>query len=214
MTINRQALVILALFVLVSTPGVAQEDSPTLIKPFLYDKLLIETPAITPAEFDPRAIKGRDSILRTIDRNVHHGTLLGTDAESEAERIRRQFVGNWKLLTFESRGEDGDLRLRPMAGRIMYDEDGNMAAQLMPEAEPDDRGRRRYITYFGRFSIDATESKITHHVEASIFDRWVGTDLVRHYAFEESESGMGRLTLSVFEGETETTRLVWERLGE
>lgn len=207
-------ILLLAAFALMPTLAAAQADKTDLQKPFLYDKLIGPEQTVIPARgkspFDEHLVPINIKHKENLEREV----FLVANTNPEVEKIRQQFVGNWKLLFFSSRRGGGELVSRPMTGRIMYDRDGNMAAQLMPEIEPDDIGRRgRYVAYFGKFSIDTEKSEVTHHVEGSNFDHWVNTDLVRRYAIEINESAPDRLTLSLWDG-GENIRLVWERLSK
>jgi hypothetical protein len=118
-----------------------------------------------------------------------------------------QFTGNWELVTYEIRNRDGALEARGMTGRIMYDAHGNMAAQLMPANTPEGPTVEGYIAYFATYTIDESKTSVTHHVRGSNIARWVGTDLVRYYAFED-----GMLTLTLRQNDTVTGRLVWKRL--
>ena len=104
-------------------------------------------------------------------------------------------------------------------GRIMYDMHGNMAAQLsrsdrdklspMPSEAERATAYSGFLAYYGRYTIDAANSRVTHHVEGSTNPNWPGTDLVRYYAFSPDGS---RLMLSVKNAEGRTTgTLTWER---
>jgi hypothetical protein len=104
-------------------------------------------------------------------------------------------------------------------GRIMYDAQGNMAAQLMRASRPThsttptDAERSAsygsYVAYYGRYDLDPATSKVTHHVAGALNPNWVKTDLVRYWAFLPD----GRLTLSIRNAEGRTTgTLVWEKI--
>jgi hypothetical protein len=122
------------------------------------------------------------------------------------------FIGTWELISFESRNrETNELTPRPMEGRISYDPDGNMAAQLMPlfEAAPDQRRNERYMAYYGTVDIDPNAKSVTHHVSGSNLYGWMGTDLVRYYDTDDE----GRLVLVLKNNEGKiTTRLIWKKL--
>ena len=115
-----------------------------------------------------------------------------------------RFVGTWKLLSFHTYPTDGDLVNREMSGQIYYDAAGNMAAQLMPDAETEERVTPGYVAYFGTYTIDDKAGTVTHSVSGSNFSRWVNTDLVRHFDFAN-----GQLTLSLKEDGRTTGALVW-----
>jgi Lipocalin-like domain len=139
-----------------------------------------------------------------------------------------RFAGTWRLLSCETRDSNGVVKFpfgnRP-AGQLMYDASGDMSAQLMKEnrarlatrdpVRATDAELRDafdgYIAYFGSYSVDEVKQAITHHVRGASFPNWVGVDLVRSYAFDES----GRLILSTppieMGGESVEYVLVWER---
>lgn len=127
-----------------------------------------------------------------------------------ADSVKEKFVGNWKLVSYEIRREDGTTTEWPMVGRLYYDGDGNMAAQLMPLSDEPETPNRRYFAYFGTYEIDVVKGTVAHHVEASVTASWVGTDLVRAYSFDGDQL---RLSLTNGSG-TSTNTLTWIRVGE
>ena len=136
------------------------------------------------------------------------------------------FVGVWKLVSFERRMADGEIT-HPLgdkpAGRLTYDAMGHMTAQLMNPDRPQFRkalsglGSSKeksaayygYTAYYGAYSVNEKDHVVIHHVEASLYPNWIGSEQRRLYEF----SG-GRLTLRAVNGMggpgTES-RLVWER---
>ena len=104
----------------------------------------------------------------------------------------------------------------------MYDAAGQMAAQLMqsgrkPLSTPPIETERAaayagYVSYFGRYTVDPSNSTVTHHVEGSTNPNWVSTptNLVRSYAFSADGN---RLMLSVKNAAGRVTgTLTWERI--
>ena len=151
--------------------------------------------------------------------------LLGAGAleAQPAADVQRQLVGNWRLVSFENFDEKGAARPSAfMGGRIMYDAAGQMAAQLThssrkPLNTPPTEAERAaaysgYLSYFGRYSVDASAKTVTHHVEGSTNPNWVSTptNLVRSYAFSADGT---RLMLSVKNAAGRVTgTLTWERI--
>jgi hypothetical protein len=131
------------------------------------------------------------------------------------------FIGAWRLVSFTS--FDADSRApRPGAydtGIIIYDASGRMTAQLMHSSNRADRAPsttddraaayRRYLGYWGPFTVDTATGVVVHHVEGSSNPSWVGSKQIRHFSFAEEGT---RLTLSVKSGDRVTSTLVWERL--
>jgi hypothetical protein len=138
---------------------------------------------------------------------------------------RNPLLGTWRLLSWENRSADGDVThpLGPGAvGYLTYTADGYMFVVLMRAgraafgaddllAGSDDElaaAAASYISYAGTYELRATT--VVHHVRASLFPNWVGTDQERLVEWDG-----GRLILStvptVFGGRRQTARLVWER---
>ena len=142
---------------------------------------------------------------------------------------RADFVGSWKLVSYELRASDGRAE-QPFggapAGRLMYDAHGRMAGQCMDPRRPKfacsnaARGSHkevraaftRYIAYYGSYTLDARAGTVTHHVEGCLYPNWVGTDLVRKAEF--SGKRMTLRTPPIQTGSREVVgTLVWEREG-
>ena len=136
------------------------------------------------------------------------------------------FVGTWGLIDYRLIRADGAVR-KPwgehVAGLLIYSPEGFMSATLMaavrrkvahPEtpASTADMSHRsaRCIAYAGRFTADA--ETIIHHVEVSLFSRWVGLPQVRYY-----DVTADRLVLKTPPiprlGKHLVGQLTWERLA-
>ena len=149
------------------------------------------------------------------------GLLVAASAQPSASDVQQRIVGNWRLVSFVNVDEKGASRPGAYdAGRIMYDAQGHMAAQLMRAGRtrlstPSTEAERAtaysgFLAYYGRYAIDLANSRITHHVEGSTNPNWVDTDLVRYYAFSSDDT---RLVLSLKNAEGRVTgTLTWERL--
>jgi hypothetical protein len=125
------------------------------------------------------------------------------------------FVGAWKLIAqVESRdGHESFPRGEHPTGLLIYLADGTMSVQLMRT----DRGiftdlgslqtaLEEYLGYYGRYTVDEAAGVVVHHVEGSSYPRWIGTDQVRRYHFEDN-----RLILSA-EGQGVRRVLTWVRV--
>lgn len=133
------------------------------------------------------------------------------------------FLGAWTLLSYELRLPSGAV-LQPMGdrpiGRILYQSNGQMSAQVMNPAtarfgyaDPDaaapheaDRAWRDYAGYWGTFTVDPAAGVVVHRVEGAWFPNWKGQEQVRSYRFSGN-----RLILEADSPEWHAT-LVWERL--
>ena len=145
------------------------------------------------------------------------GVALAAPGSSQPAPFK-QFIGSWELIGFTEYSRDGKELTRPMVGRLIYDDTGGVAAQLMPtdrtpappEASSEERwlANRRYISYFGSWSLTPKEQRVTHSVEGSLLQRWLGLDLHRYYDFPAEN--VLRLSLKR-EGRVIST-LTWRRL--
>jgi len=126
-----------------------------------------------------------------------------TGAQTPARDTSR-FVGTWRLVSDTT------------TGMMIYDNLGNMAAQVMPNrvrrkyaaAEPTPEEAKDaitgYLAYFGTYTVDEQTRIVTHHRKANINPNQVGDDVVRAYVFESND----RLVLTPAGS---TNKIVWER---
>jgi len=141
-------------------------------------------------------------------------------AQQRTGSAKDRLIGAWGLVSFVSFDATG--ASRPGAydlGRIVYDASGQMSAHLMhssnkADASPatdTDRSAafRRYLGYYGPFTVDELTGIVIHHVLGSSNPSWVGSNQVRY--FNLSEDG-NTLTLSVKNQTRVTSTLVWERI--
>ncbi len=155
------------------------------------------------------------------------GVWLASAQEPKKFAVRKpsdEFVGAWRLISFDRRTAAGALTY-PLGehpvGRLTYDAVGRMSAQLMQPDRPrftaNDTARtgsaeekiaayEGYTAYYGTYTVNDADRTVVHHVEASLYPNWVGSDMPRKYEFSGD-----RLTLRVVNGKGES-RLVWERV--
>jgi catechol 1,2-dioxygenase len=150
------------------------------------------------------------------------GSALAVPAQPhpDAARLKQQLIGSYKLITYVSYDENGTATKLPYAdGQIYYDAAGRMSAQLMREGRArlstpqSSEGERAaayssFVSYYGRYTIDADKRAVTHHVEGSMSPNAVGAQLVRYFEF--SPDGKS-LFLSVKNGERVMGKLQWDR---
>ena len=144
---------------------------------------------------------------------------LWAQQRPSAEQVKQRLIGSYKLVSYTSFDQNGVATKLPYSvGQISYDAANRMSAQLVrddrpttaPRSEPERAAAySSYISYFGRYEIDAENSIVTHHVEGSISPTMVGTGMPRHY--ELTPDG-ATLFLSVKNGDRVTGRLQWDRL--
>lgn len=136
--------------------------------------------------------------------------------------MKQQFVGTWNLVSYEVRSPSGELSHpygNNFTGRLSYDADGHMTAQMMrrdqpkfasdiqANATPDEMATawRGYIGYFGTYTIDEKGRAVIHHIDGSWFPNQAGTSLTRYFTFQD-----GRLILEA-ESPAGRAKIVWER---
>lgn len=99
--------------------------------------------------------------------------------------MRQRLIGNWALVSYESVSADGTTRhpFGEAAGRLAYDEHGQMAGQVM---RPGRHGAdaHGYIAYFGTYDVNAAGDIVTHHVEGALNPSWVGGEQKRRFRFD------------------------------
>ncbi len=147
-------------------------------------------------------------------------TLMASVVTTSAQRsVTSRFIGNYKLIKFESFDDKGTSRPGAYdAGRIMYDGAGQMAAQLMrtnrPKENPTTDTQRvaayqSYFAYYGGYTVDEAKGMVVHHLQGSTNPSSTGADFIRYYKF--SDDGKF-LTLSVKNQQGQVTGvLTWER---
>lgn len=134
---------------------------------------------------------------------------------ADAASVPGQFVGDWELVSFVSFRENGEAVDNDYIGRIVYDEHGNMSAVGMPRslveraAASGDELPRAGFAYFSTYDVHPEDGRVVHHVIGSPMNpRWVNTDLVRYFEFED---GLLKLSLRDEQGRV-TGTLTWRRL--
>ena len=139
------------------------------------------------------------------------------------------FAGAWKLISSEMRTSAGQVHYplgEDCQGRIIFDAEGNFAAQLMRPGRQafasgdivrgtDAEIREAYqgfVAFWSKITVDETKKEATYEVEGSLFPNWIGHSNLRYYEFEGN-----RLTLKtppfVMAEQELTGVLIWERIG-
>lgn len=137
-----------------------------------------------------------------------------------------EFIGTWKLVSYEVRRADGHVTYpwgNSPQGRLIYTGDGYVSVAMMGSdrkafasteikhgtEEEKVAAVDSYISYSGTYEVKG--SKVIHHVEISLFPNWVGKEQVRNFAFDGR-----RLMLSTDpakgDEKRKTGHLIWERV--
>lgn len=143
----------------------------------------------------------------------------GTDSSPTA-----QFIGSWELISYQLSLPSGAV-LEPFSdhpvGRILYQKNGEMSAQLMrpassPFTSPDplqatpeesDRAWRNYIGYWGKFRVDSEARTVVHYIEGGWFPNWIGQEQIRSFRFDRD-----RLVLEA-DSPAWHAKLVWRKIN-
>jgi hypothetical protein len=140
--------------------------------------------------------------------------------------VLNQFVGTWKLISFEFKSSDNQSTYplgQDAVGYLIYSEVGYMSVALMKaERTPFVSGDIRastleekihaadtYFSYCGRYEIQ--ENKIIHHVEVSSFPNLVGTDQERLFQFEDNNLILSTPPFLV-DDKLQTSLVIWKRV--
>ena len=142
--------------------------------------------------------------------------------ESTVAAAAEQFLGGWSLVRIERRDPDGELLAPPIEDRmgyLIYGPSGHMGVTIMPPERERYAGDEptageaftalsTYTSYFGKFTVDAAEGFVTHHLEGSLNPGGAGSDYQRFYRFSENS-----LILQPPVGDDGVkAELTWERL--
>lgn len=136
-------------------------------------------------------------------------------------------VGAWSLIEYESRYEDGSVRL-PMGempqGLLIYSPNGIASVQmtrpgrqffasgdwLNGTSDEITQAYESYLAYYGRYIVDEEAGTVTHHIESCTFPNWTNLQLVRRFLLQDD-----RLTLTtppvLMDGGMRRGYLVWVR---
>ena len=164
-----------------------------------------------------------------------HAQSLNNDTSASHISIRAQLIGSWRLVSRESRRENGQVEIDqglstlPL-GVLIYDQSGHVAAQLSRRdrtvsifreecsAAAETKGTPDtaqtvlgYDAYFGTYTLSEKEGIVTHHLEPALWPGDIGKDIDRHFTISGD-----RLTIifntTTREGVMVTRTLTWERM--
>ena len=139
----------------------------------------------------------------------------------------RQLIGFWKLISFESRNEKGDLlSSNPgQTGFIVYTASGHVMVHMMqpyrrrnvgPSATLEETmaAYQSYTSYFGPYTVNEPGQFVVHHLASAINSGAVGTDFQRYLEFSGRRLTLKPPDTKDSKGESVKTTIAWERLSE
>ncbi len=122
---------------------------------------------------------------------------------SQMQSIKSQIVGTWKFVSWVYQDENNKTIHyfdTEAIGVLMYDENGNMNAQIMKSGRkgfisdaisggtPDESKNAfdSYLAYFGTY-YEASPGKVVHKVNGALFPNWLGNEEIRYGAIVEDK---------------------------
>ena len=138
-----------------------------------------------------------------------------------------KLVGMWKLVSASSTASTGERSETPFgpnpAGFLTYTGDGRVTALIShggrKPLSPGAAGRalqeeqaeafKTFLAYAGRYTLSG--DKVTHHIEISSIQNYVGKDLVRSVRFQGDQIKLVTPPTPV-NGKIQTVELIWQRL--
>jgi hypothetical protein len=141
-----------------------------------------------------------------------------------------QLIGTWHLRSFEGQSSDGEVRnilgTEPV-GMLTYDPKGYVLVVLMrPDRllfASDDRlggtdqevraAFEGFEAYCGTFTLDPEQGTVTHHLVASKFPNWIGSNQVRHVTLAGDTLRLSTPPI-MYGGKEWTFHLVWQRASQ
>lgn len=160
------------------------------------------------------------------------GPARSSKPPEPAASAAEELAGAWRLVSVETTRANGEV-IYPFYGKhpeglLIYDRSGWMSVQIVSDPKPTvPRASSRedflaatpgekaaaidgYYSYFGTWTVDASASTITHHIQQSLYPGERGEEGVRRFTTDGN-----RLTLIAKAhemGEDHERRLVWERI--
>lgn len=149
--------------------------------------------------------------------------------------IREQLIGSWRLVSRESRRENGEIEGDPglstlPLGVLIYDQSGHVAAQLSrrdrtismfrdecplaaeTKGTPDTAQTvLGYDAYFGTYTVNEKDGIVTHHLEAAIWPGDIGKSIERHFTLSGDRLSI-TFNTTTKDGIKVTRNLIWKRM--
>lgn len=134
-----------------------------------------------------------------------------------------KLVGSWKLVSASSTTSKGERNDTPYglnpAGVLTYSEDGRVTSlisygerrllSISSRTEEQAEAFNTFLAYSGRYTLG--DDKVTHHIEISSIQNYVGKDLVRNIRLEGDQIVLITPPTMV-NGKIQSVELTWQRL--
>jgi Lipocalin-like domain len=139
------------------------------------------------------------------------------------EHPNDKLVGAWTLVSASSTLSTGERSETPYGpspvGFLTYTGDGRVTALIsydgrkplgtLPSTEEQAEAFKTFLAYAGRYVLSG--DKVTHHIEISSIQNYVGRDLVRRVKFQGDQIILTTPPTPV-NGKIQTVELLWQRL--
>ncbi|MEO8681653.1 MAG: lipocalin-like domain-containing protein [Vicinamibacterales bacterium] len=153
-------------------------------------------------------------------------TTVGSASDTQTDAtIAGQFLGMWRLVSWNQRAADGTNRPgQTDAGYLIYTDVNRMCAVMMDSKRPkwpsgapatvDDAMARfsGFISYCAAVELHAAEGFILHHVDIERSPNIVSTVRKRWFRFEGPNRLVLRIDPSELGGGATESTLTWERV--
>jgi Lipocalin-like domain len=158
--------------------------------------------------------------------------VFAQQLKPDAASVRDQLVGAWRLVSIETIRPSGDIIYpfygKPPEGLIVYDRSGWMSVQIISDPRPTtpNAASRQaflaaptsekvaavegYYAYCGTWTLDTSNSTVTHHIKQSLYPGERGEDGVRHYTLDGDRLTLVAKTHEM--GGDHGRKLVWRRI--
>jgi lipocalin-like protein len=161
----------------------------------------------------------RDAILAMAEFIVFSAAVFGHTEDN--------LVGTWKLVSASSKTSTGERSEPPYgpdpAGFLTYTGDGRVSALIsyggrkplsvgggaLAVQQEQAEAFKTFLAYGGRYTLSG--DKVTHHIEISSIQNYVGKDMVRSVKFHGDQILLITPPTPV-NGKIQTVELIWQRL--
>ena len=164
--------------------------------------------------------------------STHHEKTQAAQLHSAS--IKEALVGAWRLVRVETVRPNGEI-IYPFYGKnpeglIIYDRSGWMSVQIVSDPKPTVPGGDSregflaappaekvkaadgYYAYLGTWTVQESDSTVTHHIKQSFYPGERGSDGVRHFTISGNHLTLVAKTHEM--GEDHERILLWERIPE
>ena len=134
-----------------------------------------------------------------------------------------ELVGTWKLVSASSTTSKGERSETPYGlnpvGFLTYSDDGRVTSlisygerkllSVASRTEEQAEAFNTFLAYAGRYTLSG--DKVTHHIEVSSIQNYVGKDLVRNIKFVRDQIVL-ITPPTMINGKIQAIELTWQRL--